>query len=348
MGKLDFKTPTLIILTLVVAVIIAAIELAFKSSVDGTLLLSLTFFVALIQGSVAVVAAAEAAKGKWIQPIKKDLLAFYPLIPFIAILFIVFGFRLDIYPWTHLQHKWLNQPFFVLRNVILLLISYDFARRFAKASLREKESKVNWAILYLFSFVICQSLVAFDWVMSLEYPWISTLFGGIFFMEAFYTGLALLGLISAGLLIKSGSENKATAKVMKDTAIFTFGFALAWAGLFYAQYLVIWYGNLPEETSFFTKRMHHAPYSHLLWLHFFMLFIFPFIGFVARKAKTSPAWVIIVSGVILLGVLVERIYYILPVTSINIFWWFIEFLLIGFLMSIFFLNRQKFLKSATR
>jgi hypothetical protein len=346
MGKFEFKTSVLIGITILIAIIIAIIELLIKGDLDGTLLLILSFFVAPIQGTVAVVAAAEVTKGKWIDPLKKDLLAFYPLIAFCALLFLVFGLQLDIYPWTEIEHKWLNKPFFVLRNVVLFLISYLFAQRFAKASLQNSESKGRWALLYLFSFVITQSLVAFDWVMSLEFPWVSTLFGGIFFMEAFYTGLALLGIIAAYSIIRNSDKDGIVIKVMKDSATFMFGFALAWAGLFFAQYLVIWYGNIPHETAFFTKRMDHTFYSKLLWIHFFMLFVIPFIGLMASKIKLLPWWVLGLSNIVLLGVLVERIYYILPVTSINIACWIIEFLLVEFLLLIFFISRNNFLLSS--
>ena len=80
-------------------------------------------------------------------------------------------------------------------------------------------------------------------------------------MEAFYTGLALLGIIAAYLVFGNLDKEKPVKKVMKDAATFMFGFALAWAGLFFAQYLVIWYGNIPHETIFFTKRMDHSFYS---------------------------------------------------------------------------------------
>jgi hypothetical protein len=344
MGKLKFKITGLITIAIIIVCIIAIVELAIKNTPDGTLLLILSFYVALIEGSVAVVAAADAAKGKWIEPVKRDLLAFYPLIAFIAILFLLFGFHLEIYPWTKFDHRWLNPPFFIIRNTILLFAVYLIAQQYVKASLSNKESKVRWAIVYLFAFVISQSMVAFDWVMSLEFPWVSTLFGGIFFMEAFYGGLALLGIISAFLIFSGSTTGKGVTKVLKDSATFIFGFALAWAGLFFAQYLVIWYGNLPFETSFFTKRMNSAPYSYLLWIHFFMLFIIPFVGLVAKKVKTSPTWVIIMSVVVLGGILIERMYYILPVTSINILWWIGEFVLVGFLLCIYFFNRQEFLK----
>lgn len=340
MSKMELKPVGLAIAGVVVLIIVGFIEAVLKSNGDGSLLLSLSFFVALVQGSVAVVAVAEAAKGKWIEPLKKDLLAFYPLIPVVAVLFLFLGFHFDIYPWVESHHQWLSKPFFLLRNFIMLLISFVFAHFFAQASLQEKKSKGTWAILYIFSFVITQSLVAFDWVMSLEFPWVSTLFGGIFFMEAFYTGLALLGIIAAYLLKHSGDNSVAVSKVMKDAALFMFGFALAWAGLFYAQYLVIWYGNLPGETGFFTKRMHHSPFQELLWLHVFLLFIFPFVGLLAKKAKAAPGWVTTVSLVVFAGVLVERIYYILPVTSVNFFWLVVEFVLIAALLLVFFAGRK--------
>ncbi len=336
----------IIIFTVVVAAIIAAGEVYLKGSHDGTLLLTLTFWVALIQGPVAVVAAAEASQGKWVQPLKKELLAFYPLILFIAVLWLAMCSQMDIYQWTEHPGRWLNRGFFILRNFVLLTISFLLAFIFARASLKDSPRKGLYAILYLFSFIITQSLVAFDWVMSLEFPWMSTMFGPIFFMESFYSGLALGGILAAILLYKQVEKDPKLSKVMRDMAIFMFGFSLAWAGLYYGQFLVIWYGNIPWETSFFAVRMDHSPFHEMLYLTIIMLFIVPFVGLLPKSVKGSGVWVTVISVVVLAGLLIERILYILPVTSINFVWFFIESGLIGLLMVIFFVNREHFLVSS--
>jgi hypothetical protein len=332
MSKLLKKPVILIGVSVIFALIIGLIEVIFKEQSDATLLLTLTFWVALIQGSVAVVAAAEAAMGKWIEPLKKELLSFYPLILLLSFLFLLLYPQMDIYKWSEDSHQWLNINFFIIRNFMVLLLSFIVAHLFARASLKNRPSKGYLAILYLFIYVLSQSLVAFDWIMSLEFPWMSTMFAPIFFMESFYGGLALLGIITAFMIKNKERSKEETLKVLRDSATFMFGFALAWAGLYYGQYLVIWYGNIPWETSFFGSRMAHSPYREMLTLTIIIFFVIPFIMFIPKRVKSSPLYVSIISFFVFIGLIIERIYYINPVVSISYSWVAVEFLLIGFLM----------------
>ncbi len=334
----------LTIISIVIGSLIFFIETFLKKQNDGSLLLTLTFWVALIQGPVAVAAAAEISQGKWVKPLKNELLAFYPLILFMAFIFLFLAFQMNIYPWAHNSHRWLNKNFFLLRNFILLLFTYLFARFFAKASVQNKKIKGTYALIYLLLFIICQTLVAFDWIMSLEFPWVSTMFAPIFFMESFYAGLALLAIIAA-FFIKRNAENKSEImNVLKDASLFIFGFALAWAGLYYGQFLVIWYGNIPWETSFFGSRMSNSPLKEMMYIIIIILFIVPFVGLLSKKAKSTTLWVMIISVLILVGLLIERLFYILPVLPLNPKWLLLEMILVGALFYLFFASRNQILK----
>jgi len=343
MNRWQLKPSTLTLISLLGVLLIALIEIVLKGKSDGTLLLTLTFWVAMVQGPLAVVAAADLAQGKWIAPIKKELFTFYPLILLVALLFLMLGFQMDIYRWSLHPGKWLNKEFFIGRNFILLLFSFISARVYVSASLKESPRKGFFAVLYLLSFIIVQSLVAFDWVMSLEYPWMSTMFAPIFFMESFFAGLAIAAIISAYLMNKNPDQSKALSKVMRDSAQFIFGFALAWAGLYYGQFLVIWYGNIPWETSFFAVRMDHSPFREMMYLIILFLFIIPFLGLIGKKFKSYRRWVIIVSIIVLIGILIERIFYIQPVTNINFLWLVVEFIVMAIIYILFFISRENLL-----
>ena len=196
----------------------------------------------------------------------------HPLLLFFSLLFLFLSFQIEIYPWLKNQNIWLNKWFFILRNLAVLLLSFIFARIFTSHSLRETGKKNVFAALYILVFVISQSLIAFDWIMSLEYPWFSTLFGGYFFIEAIYMGIATSGIICSLHSRKNNINDNELKKTLKDTATLMFGFSLMWAGLLYAQYLVIWYGNLPEEISFLVNRITHSPYKELSYLVLFLIF----------------------------------------------------------------------------
>ncbi len=329
----------LVILILLVTALVLVVDLLFLDGTDGTFLLTLSFWTALSQGAVALVAAAEVARGKWIAPIRRELLSFYPLILVAAIMFAFMGVKLEMYPWVGEHHRWLKPSFFMWRNVVVLFLSYRTAHYYARATLKNESSRGKWAVVYLFLFILSQNLIAFDWIMSLEFPWISTLFGGIFFMESFYMGIAVAALVAVRLL----QEKEGTRKVLRDAATFLFGFALAWAGLFYAQYLVIWYGNLPEETSFLLERMHLVPYREMFWGVLVFLFVVPFVVLVSRKAKQSAVVVSLMAALVLLGVLVERIVYIAPVVPITFWAALVSFLLLGYLTWMLFRQRAVFL-----
>jgi hypothetical protein len=345
MNLLKLKPMGLLMVSIIAAGIILLIEAFLTSSGDGSILLTLSFWIALVQGTVAVAAAAELSRGKWAEPLKKELFAFYPLILFMAVIFLILSFHLDIYKWTEKPGRWLNSDFFILRNFILILFTFVLAHFYVRSSLKAKKGKGVLAVLYILAFVVTQSFVAFDWIMSLEFPWMSTMFGPIFFMESFYAGLALGGMIAAHFIVRKIGDTPAISKVLKDMATFMFGFALAWAGLYYGQFLVIWYGNIPWETNYFGVRMNHEPFHIMMYLIIFNLFIVPFVTLIPRKIKVAPTWVSFIGVLVLIGILLERIFYILPVVPVNLLAVVIEFVVIGFLFVLFFINRDQIIKS---
>lgn len=269
------------------------------------LLFSIIFGLAVVEGCIALVAATSLTKGKWILPIKKELLSVYPLIIFICFSFIFLDIK--IYPWTEKYNIWFNKLFFLIRNFVLFILVFLSARKFTIESNKESTKKNFYACLYLFVFVIHQSLIAFDLVMPLEYPWVSTLFGGYFFVESIYSGLAAGGIIC---FFKYKKDTDKTKKTLKDLSTLMFGFSILWIGLFYSQFLVIWYGNIPEETKFIVKRISYFPFLSYSVLIF--LFLCPFIILLSKKAKYNPYVVFIVAIFILIGIAIERFVFLIP------------------------------------
>jgi hypothetical protein len=172
--------------------------------------------------------------------------------------------------------------------------------------------------VYLLVFVASQTLAAFDLVMSLEYPWYSTLFGGYFFIEAVYGGFAVAALLSVLFHGTAPAPSDPEARSdLKDLSILMFGFSLMWAGLFFAQYLTIWYGNIPEEVSFIAKRALVSPYRELGVLVLLLLFLIPFSVLLPTRAKSNPYAVTAASLSILSGILIERYVFLAPAVRMN-------------------------------
>jgi len=319
MNNLEIKPALLIVLFVIVAIAVFLLESTLQPDNYGSLLLTLLFWIAIIQGCIALVAAADLANGKWIAPLKKHLLSVYPLILLIAVLFLFQSRQMNIYHWTEEKEGfWFNEWSFIIRNFVLLVASFILAWKFARESIKETEKKNLWAALYILSFVVSHSLIGFDWIMSLEYPWISTLFGGYFFIEATYVGLATAAIFCLFLLRNPSLENSdQIKKALKDVTTFMFGFSLFWAGMFFAQFLTIWYGNLPEEVIFTTRRMASPTMKAMSRYILGALFFVPFIVLLSRKIKTIPIVVAVIALIVMSGVFVERLFFLMPNVSIN-------------------------------
>ncbi len=298
---------------------LAFFEYAGLAAGRGALLLTLVFWTTLLQGAIAVAAVADLVGARWITVLRRELLAAYPLLLVPPVLLILLIPRLDLYPWAEAPGQWLNEPFFLLRNLVLLLAVYGTGRVYARRSLRGDGRTTRSAICYLFAFVAAQTLVAFDLVMSLEYPWISTLLGAYFFVEALYAGLALAGIL-AFILPWRRQENRTAAEASPrwDIGLLLFGFSILWGGLFFAQYLLLWYGNLPEEVHFIARRLESFPLLTLSVLFLLANFFIPFLVLLSRRAKRSAFVVGTVATMVLLGLFSERLFFILPVVNMSV------------------------------
>ena len=283
---------------------------------DASALPALLMLVALVQGLFALAAASYLAEGKWILPARQVILKLYPLLFLLPFAFLAFSRDLSIYGWTEHPTRWLSSGFFVIRNVVMLLITAWFGYSFAKGVEAKSDKASVWAVLYAFAFVINQSLVAFDWVMSFDYPWISTLFGGYFFIEAIFGAIAVISFLGMRLMASGRAERD---KTFVDTSTLMFGWSLLWAGQLFAQFLVIWYGNIPEEQLFLVKRVMDTPYRQMAFAIPFCLFFIPFPVLLSRTVKASNSAMTFLSSLVLFGILLERLLFIVPVAPMNPF-----------------------------
>lgn len=303
------------------AVLFAGVELAWGSG--GSLLLALTVWTCIAEGCVALIAAAEMCNARWTEPVKRRLLSVYPLIALMAPLFLLTSFRIDTYPWAGGENAWLNRNFFLGRNVVWLLLTFASAHLFAADSIAGNARRKRSAVVYLLLFAVSQSLVAFDWIMSLEYPWFSTLFGLYFGVESLYAAIALAALY---IIMRSGQLPK---KTLQDVATVLFGFSLFWAGLFYAQFLVIWYGNLPEEAGYVFRRVYEAPWAPFAKAVLALLFVLPFAILASRRTKRIAPVVVLVTLMVFAGLVIEKIILIDPAAPIAVLPAVLQLLLLG-------------------
>jgi Ni/Fe-hydrogenase subunit HybB-like protein len=164
------------------------------------------------------------------------------------------------------------------------------------------------------AYVLCMSLLAFDLIMSLAPHWLSNLLGGFFFMGAWLSGLMALALLAVFWRRHFELQELITTKHLHDLGKLCFGFTVFWAYLFFSQFLVIWYGNLPEETSFLFLRMAADPWREISAAMVVLVFVVPFWGLISVSAKKTPAILSTFAVISLLGLWVDR--YVLTVPSV--------------------------------
>ena len=230
------KKGGLAVLIAAAGALMAFVSLTPAAGRGGSLLLAFLFFVAVVEGCIAAAAAGATVNARWVGAVRKELLSVTPLLLLAAFLLLLLIPFVDSYPWAGKPGIWLRKDFFIGRNLVFLLLAYVTARRFAAAP-ADGEGTKSRAAWYLLVFVVSQTLTAFDLVMSLEYPWISALLGGYFFIESIYGGFAVAALLC--LLFRGtppADRGHGSRSDLSDLSILMFGFSIMWAGLFFAQY----------------------------------------------------------------------------------------------------------------
>jgi hypothetical protein len=316
MTSMVLNKPGIYALLIISSLLIGLTEFGLSGK-PGSLLLTLLFWSALIQGCIAMVAVCELVQARWIASLRRELLSLYPLLLLLPLLFLFLWPQLDLYRWTDHPNLWLNKPFFMLRNLALLLAVFFAGRHLARRSLDGGDTGPV-AVIYLLLFVGSQSLAAFDWLMSLVWPWISTLLGAYFFTEALYAAAGVSALLM--LLYfprRHRDDGPATGNHLRDIGLLLFGFSVLWGGLFFAQFLLLWYGNLPEEVGFIHDVIATSPGRELAWLFPLGLFLAPFVLLLAAPVKHNRHMVAGVAAIVLGGLFIERLCLILPTVPLH-------------------------------
>jgi len=281
---------------------------------------------AIAQGGLLFSVVLHVTKARWGRPLQGLAESFAAFFPISFVLFLLlFPGRTFVFPWLggdlHGKEGWLTIPFLFSRDAAGLLILYGLGfgylyyglklkRGFRDASERTKE---EWhhrmtiiAVLYIMAYALVLSLLAFDLVMSADPQWISTLFGPYAFVKAFYMGLGALIIVAALVRIHHRETASLTSSHFHDLGKLFFAFCLLWADFFYCQFLVIWYGNLPEETSYIIQRTMTLPWSRLAWVVFFLSFVIPFVILLNKQVKTRPRFMIGLCSLVFVGIWLEH------------------------------------------
>lgn len=251
-------------------------------------------------------------------------------------------------PIVQSKSAYLNIPFLVFRGVFGLLLLFGLALRFTyltvrpdlglaadsadddagrarwrnrltkrwreqeREEVRSHQSMARLGPVFVMVYAIVMSLLAFDWAMSLEPHWYSTMFGAWFFMGAFWGGIVATA-VGATLLKRKSSylDESIGEQQLHDLGKLSFAFTVFWAYLFWSQYLVIWYGNLPWEQAWIILRS-SEPWGKLGLTVVVLCFFVPFAGLIGRAPKVKPGILRFFGALILVGLWLERYMLIHP------------------------------------
>ncbi len=216
---------------------------------------------------------------------------------------------------------YLNVPFFILRTALYFLIWIAFGAYFVRTSLKQDDGEAGpeasarmkrASAPFIILFGLTVTFASFDWLMSLQPEWFSTIFGVYVFSGMTLAALAAVTLGVVGMRAKGWlPEDLVTPAHLYSLGGLLFAFTCFWAYIAFSQYMLIWYGNLPEETFWFADRFENG------WLTVSMLltgvrFVVPFFMLLPRSAKMNPRRLAQASVVILLGQWIDLYWLILP------------------------------------
>ncbi|MFJ1430814.1 quinol:cytochrome C oxidoreductase [Capnocytophaga canimorsus] len=217
------------------------------------------------------------------------------------------------------KQGYLNVPFFLIRAAIYILgwMAYrHFSRKFSIAQDTASDNRnfvKNFKIsaAFLVFFLVSESMMSWDWIMSVDPHWFSTLFGWYVFASMFVSGITMIALIT--IYLKSrGYLQFVNSSHMHDLAKFMFGISIFWTYLWFSQFLLIWYSNIPEEVTYYVTRIND--YKLVFFGMAAMNFIFPLLVLMNADFKRINWLVVMVGIVILIGHYFDFYVMIMPAT----------------------------------
>jgi len=297
------------------------------------------YFLSLALGAALFLSLQSITQSGWNVGFKRVPEAMMTYIPVAAVFFLLLFFGVnDLYSWSNeeavvndpvLQHKstYLNVPFFFIRLIIFFILWIIFTRIIRKISIREDMSDPAdqasvmtlfnkselFSKIFIFIFALTFSLSAFDWIMSLEPHWYSTIFALKNLAAALLHGVSILTLI-VFILHKRGYFPFLNKYHRHDFARYIFMLSIVWGYFWFAQFMIIWYGNIPEETAYYYIRW-DGGWKVMFFLEIGLNWGIPFLVLLPVKASRNLTMISIVVFFLIIGQYLDLYLQIIPGTS---------------------------------
>jgi len=294
------------------------------------------FLVSIGIGSLFLVALEYAAGADWSTPFRRVSEFFSAVIPFLLVLVIPLLFSMhNLFSWTHkdivdrselLKGKtsYLNIPFFIIRSIGVLIIWWIFYYFIIKNSrqqdaskdqtLTRKNIKVSTGFIPVFGLSI--TVIAFDWLMSLEPNWFSTIFGVYFFAGTVWCALAALTLTVVLLNERGYLHTKITSDHYYTLGVLMFAFTAFWGYIAFSQYLLTWYADIPDETIWFMHRW-IGGWKVVSILIVITHFVVPFFYLLSYKSKTNAKQLKFIAVWIMCAHFLDIYWMVMPSMKLN-------------------------------
>jgi hypothetical protein len=275
---------------------------------------------------VAVHAIAESGWQVSMQRVGEAMSMFIPVGGIIMLIVFLSGGMHHLFEWTHKDHldhilikkvPYLNQPFFYIRffvffagwGLLAWLIRKTSRQLDMNGDIQYFHRLRKYSAFYVVFLAITSVVSSWDWLMSIDAHWFSTLYGWYVFSSMLVTGFSVI-VIFVFVLQRMGYMKHVNEEHIHDMGKYMFGLSIFWAYLWFSQYMLIWYANIPEETIYFYERLKY--FDTVFYFNLIVNFALPFLMMMPRNAK-RVYWVVIpVAVLIFIGHWVDLYQLIMP------------------------------------
>lgn len=292
------------------------------------------YFTGLAIIGVFFIAIQYAAQAGWSAGMKRIPMAMASWLPIAGVLMLASWFLVnhDVFHWTHaslylpieeggdaiIQGKaalWYwplakgSFPIFYIFRIVAFFGLWIWLFNMIKKHMLAEDIEggvEHWkkarklSAIFLIIFAYTSSVAAWDWVMSVDPHWFSTMFGWYMFASWWVNGLAFITLVII-LLKTQGYLKIVNANHLHDIGKFIFGFSIFWAYIWFSQFLLIHYANIPEEVVYFIQRLEVSNYKWVFYLNLTLNFFLPFLLLMTRDAKRHASFLMVVCPIIIIG-----------------------------------------------
>jgi hypothetical protein len=305
------------------------------------------FWLLLVNTSTFFIVISTLAMGGWQTAFRRVAEAVSSMVPIIGgltlviILSIVLGHRTDIYPWLDkemvahdevLKGKsgFLNPTVYSIASIVCVALWAFVGKKLKDLSLESDKMgtmdlqtgqswmkrNLFWASFFIILFgLTVGSVMPWIWIMSIDAHWFSTMFSWYTFGSSFVAGIALLTLFVI-YFKNQGQLEFVTQEHLQDLGKFMFAFSIFWTYLWFDQFMLIWYGNIPEETIYFKSRL-QGTYEGLFYLNLILNFVCPILIFMKRATKRNYTIVTFMCILIIFGHWIDFYLMVMPGTVKN-------------------------------